>query len=113
MEGLFDSAFGVAAVVLVIAVLVLIAYQLFGPQAIGLPAIVGVLALVGLLKLVSDAGLGNAGVLIVAVGLIAIPFVIGMAMKLGADPGSRADTDANASDEPADSGRVTPTQRNP
>jgi hypothetical protein len=97
---MFDSAIGIVAVVLVLAVLVLIAYELFGPQALGLPAIIGVLALVGLLKLVSDAGLGNVGVLVVAGGLIAIPLVIGMAMKLGADAGTRAGTDASASDEP-------------
>jgi hypothetical protein len=113
MGGLFDSAIGIAAVLLVLAVLVLIAYELFGPQAIGLPAIIGVLALFGLLKLVSDAGLGNVGVVIVAVGLIAIPLVIGMAMRLGVDPGTRAGTDANAPDEPGESGQVTPTRRSP
>ena len=113
MGGLFDSAIGIVAVLVVIAALVLIAYELFGPQAIGLPAIIGVLALVGLLKLVSDAGLGNVGVLVVAVGLIAIPLVIGMAMRLGADPGTRAGTDANAPDEPGDSDQAPSTRRNP
>jgi hypothetical protein len=94
--GLFDSAIGIAGTIVVIAVLLGLAYELFGSQAFGLPAILGVLALVGLLKLVSDAGLGNAGVLIVAAGLIAIPLVIGMAMKLGADPGTDAGSDAGA-----------------
>jgi hypothetical protein len=109
--GLFDSAIGIVAVLLVLAVLVLIAYELFGPQAIGLPAIIGVLALVGLLKLVSDAGLGNVGVVLVALGVIAIPLVIGMAMKLGAPPGTRAGTEVKTPEEAAESRPVAPTRR--
>jgi hypothetical protein len=95
---LFDSALGIGVVLVALVVLMWLAYELFGPQAIGLPAIVGVLALAGLLKLVSDAGLGNGGVVIVAVGVIAIPFVIGMAMKLGAAPGTRERTETKPHD---------------
>jgi hypothetical protein len=111
MGELFDSAVGVAAVLVGVVVLMLIAYELFGPQAIGLPAIIGALALVGLLKLVSDAGLGNAGLAIVAVGVIAMPFVIGMAMKLGAPPGTRAGTEVKTPEAPVESADTTPTRR--
>jgi hypothetical protein len=100
MEGLFDSALGIAAVLLVIAVLVVIAYELFGPQALGLPAIIGVLALVGVAKLVSDAGLGNVGVVLVLLALVALPLVIGMAMRLGSDPGTHVDDDTRLPEDP-------------
>jgi hypothetical protein len=108
---MFGSALSIAVVLLVFAGLGLIAYELFGVQALGLPAILGAAALFGLLELVSDAGLGNVGVVLVAGGVIAIPLVIGMAMRLGADPGTRADTSEDTPDERSQSRRIAPPRR--
>jgi hypothetical protein len=95
---LLESAGGVAGVVALVVLVGFVAYWVFGPQAIGLPAIIGVLAVWGLVSLVSNAGLGPAGILVVVVGVVAVLFVIGMAMRLGADPPTRSDADRAGED---------------
>jgi hypothetical protein len=90
---LLESAGDVAVVVAFVVLVGFVAYWLFGPQAIGLPAIIGALTLWGLVSLVSNAGLGPAGILVVVVGVVAVLFVIGMAMRLGADSPTRSDAD--------------------
>jgi hypothetical protein len=90
---LLESAGGVAVVALVVVLIGLCAYWAFGPQAVGLPALIGAFALWGLISLVSNAGLGAVGILVVVAGVVAVLLIIGMAMRLGADPSTRSDAD--------------------
>jgi hypothetical protein len=101
MTELLESTAGIAGLVVVVVALGFIAYWVFGSQAIGLPAIIGFFALWGLISLASDAGLGAVGILVVVGGLIALLLVIGMAMKIGADPSTSTDAD-RAGDESGD-----------
>jgi hypothetical protein len=95
---LLESGGGVAVVVALVVLVGFVAYWVFGPQAIGLPAIIGVLAVWGLVSLVSNAGLGPVGIVVVVVGVVVVMFVIGMAMRLGADPYTHSDADRAGED---------------
>lgn len=93
MTELLETGGGLAVAAVLVVLVGLAAYWVFGPQALGLPAMVGVFALWGLTSLVSDAGLGAIGVLVVVGGVIAVLLVIGMAMSFGNGPPSREDSD--------------------
>jgi hypothetical protein len=90
---LIDTSVGFALVGGLVVLIGFAAYWAFGPQAIGLPALIGLLTLWGLSSLVSNAGLGPAGLVLIVVGIGGILLIIGMAMRLGADPSTRQDTE--------------------
>ena len=77
----------------VVVVIGIAAYWAFGPQAIGLPAFIGLFTVWGLGSLVSNAGLGPVGIVVVAGGVLVVLLIIGMAMRFGADPSTRVDTE--------------------
>jgi hypothetical protein len=93
---LVETTGGVALVVAGVVLLGFAAYWAFGPQAIGLPAIIGLLTVWGLGALASNAGLGAAGALVIGAGVLVVLLIIGMAMRFGADPSTRVDSDQDA-----------------
>jgi hypothetical protein len=93
MTELIDTAVDFAVVGGLVVLIGFAAYWAFGPQAIGLPALIGLLTLWGLASLVSNAGLGPVGLLVIVGGIVGVLLIIGMAMRLGADPSTRQDTE--------------------
>jgi hypothetical protein len=90
MSELLEAAGSLAAIAALVLLIGIAAYWAFGPVAVGLPSIVGVLAVFGLVSLASDLGLGAGAALLVLAGVLALLLVIGMAMRLGADPPRRS-----------------------
>lgn len=79
LEGLLAVAVGVA----LFGALLWACYFAFGPQVFGLPVLIGVLVVLAGRSVFSNAGL--AGLAFIALGLILLVLIIGMAMRLGTD----------------------------
>jgi hypothetical protein len=95
---LLNSTGSLAVAAVVVVLIGFVAYWTFGPQAVGLPAIIGLFALWGLTSLASDAGLGPVGIVVVVGGVFVVLLVIGMAMRLGADPSTSSDANRAGDD---------------
>lgn len=70
----------VLAVVFIVLALALL-HRLFGPAALGLPALIGILVVAAAMSLAPQ--LGGATLLLLAVGLVVLFLVMGMAMRIG------------------------------
>jgi hypothetical protein len=96
---LLDVAGSLALGGAVVAAVGYLAYLAFGPQALGLPAMMSLFVIWGVISAASNAGVSGAvGILEVIGGVVALLLVIGMAMRLGADPSTRSDADRRGDD---------------
>jgi hypothetical protein len=81
MSELLEAAANIGAYGLLFGLAGFALYELLGPQVFGVPAIIGVLVIAAGVKVFEAVGL--RGLLAMAVALVALVLVIGIAMTLG------------------------------